>query len=214
MAFNYEPAGFLTFGGNAAQCAKDLLADGSIGLFWRPDVARIFRACGEAGCELVGVKTSCGVDSSACWDWAGRPHTIARGKGVWQGGHIGGSLVGSHGWLECGPQHWVRNDGSAMPDVGDIITFGTHLEDTHHVELVVEAQPDARTILTAAGGQSPDKAMLEQAGIWGHHDKTVAANGTVMRMGAGPKDLDGHGISGWFSARSVAAAEGLEDPNR
>lgn len=204
MTWNYEAADYLSFGGNAAEAAKSVLKDGPIGLHWRPDVAKVFRACGE-NADLRGIKTSCGVDASACWYWAGRRFSIPRGK-MAPHGHIGGVLVGPSGWVEIDTEFWIPADGSARPDVGDILTFGHRLSDTHHVETVMEARDD-HTVLTAHGGASPTYGELMHAGIQADHAKIKRSNGTMMKMGAGFKELTG--VSGWYSARAFAKAHGL-----
>jgi len=206
VTWSFERPDFLSFGGAAAAVAASVLSDGPIGLHWRPDVALIFRACGEPGCDLRGIQTSCAVDASACWGWAGRKHTLPRGK-MKPHGHIGGPIVTAQGWLELDAKYWIPNDGTAAPDIGDIPTFGPlhRLDLTHHVELTM-AYADG-LITTAHGGDSPNYGELVQAGIQNDKDAIKRANGTVMRMGAGPKAMTG--ISGWFSAAMVAEAEGL-----
>jgi len=199
MTWTYEPADYLSFGGNAAEAAQEALKDGPFGLFWRRDMARAFQACGQ-NIDLSGIHTTCAVFASAAWHWAGRKVRTRKG-------HIGGPIL--NGWLEGlnapGP-YWVPNDATSFPETGDIICYGSEPRLIHHVELSLDKSTDG-TILTAHGGDSPTYGELVQAKIAGDKAKIHAANGTVARIGAGRKEM--HGICGWFSAAKVAEAEGL-----
>lgn len=194
-----------------ARCAREALADGSMGCYVRAEDYEDFISCGFSpalappfsAANIRTIRTSCGVFARA----------VLHNSGVWpstRAGKVGDPLIG--GWLQglsFSHPAFVKAAGrnGPQPDPGDVFYLEYSLSGpgtSGHVGVFVERTPEGLWT-TAEGGGSP--SPTEAKGLT--EAQILQTNGTMCRLSPAPKDIWGHLslnriMLGWFKADKLA----------